>query len=143
MADGTRNTDLSADDSPYVTWDRYKDRATDFDDAYPDKKMVPVVEQLRAAGIVTYQSCQGHKLNDYVRSSGLLWLAGTALSDDALTRLARLRTRSDVRVFDSVSREYALEHAPIIALTWEPDRFEDAIIALFRELKLRLVRLWR
>lgn len=125
---------------PYATWDEHKDRASDRADGYPDTRMVPIVERLRAVGIATYQSCQGHVSkvrrsdDSYVFrvQAGHLWLSGRALNDDAMLRLGKLD------VFDSVSREYRREDEPIAILTWPPERFEMAVAATFAELGLSL-----
>lgn len=57
---------------PYATWDHYIKRGlvSDAPDGLPDRAIVPLVESLRAAGFITYQSCTGH----FSQGDGTLWI---------------------------------------------------------------------
>jgi hypothetical protein len=57
---------------PYATWDSAlaDSKASDEPDGWPDLAMIPLVEWLRAAGIVTLQSCAGHLGTD----DGHIWV---------------------------------------------------------------------
>jgi hypothetical protein len=63
---------------PYAAWDANLDKATDEPDGFPDKAIIPYVAALRAARVVTLQSCAGHPGRD-----GHLWFQAD-LSHDAL-----------------------------------------------------------
>lgn len=63
-------------DAAYQCW--LPEQATDQADGLPDTLMVPVVEALRDAGIVTLQSCQGHPGSD----DGCLWFAAETFPTD-------------------------------------------------------------
>lgn len=104
----------------YATWDPAI--ATDEADGLPDRIMVPIVEALRAAGIVTYQSCCGHEptAGYPYTSSGTLWLASTALSDEDLATLAASGH------FEEVARLWGREaDGGMIALSWSPHNFDS------------------
>lgn len=60
---------------PYHSWD--PDEATPESDGKPDAAIVPYVEALRDAGVVTLQSCSGHVHPDGTRTDGVLWIAAT------------------------------------------------------------------
>ena len=55
---------------PYAVWDATVSRATDNPDGLPDRFLVPLITDLRAAGFVTYQSCSGH----FQEGDGTLWI---------------------------------------------------------------------
>lgn len=56
----------------YATWDAAlaAGQVTDDSDGLPDRAIVPLVEHLRTAGVVTLQSCTGHLGSD----DGVLWI---------------------------------------------------------------------
>lgn len=60
---------------PYRTWDDALaiGQITDAPDGLPDRAIVPLIERLRADGIITLQSCAGHP----GESDGVLWIADT------------------------------------------------------------------
>jgi hypothetical protein len=70
---------------PYETWDSAlaNGKASDEPDGWPDLAMIPLVEWLRAAGIVTLQSCSGHPGTD----DGHLWIDATTVPDAAVDGL--------------------------------------------------------
>lgn len=61
----------------YLTWDEAVagGNVTDEPDGLPDRLMVPFIEALRAAGVVTLQSCQGHPGSD----DGCLWVLASSV----------------------------------------------------------------
>ena len=63
---------------PYATWDSAK--ATDEKDGLPDRAIVPLVETLRARGIVTLQSCAGHLGTD----DGCLWVLADSVDRESV-----------------------------------------------------------
>ena len=68
----------------YADWDKAiaEGKVSDVPDEMPDSRIVPLVEELRAAGIVTYMSCSGHEADplDSTARMGYLWIAWEHLS---------------------------------------------------------------
>lgn len=69
----------------YLTWDEAIEAGhiTDDADGWPDTHMVPLVEHLRIRGVVTLQSCQGHRGTD----DGCLWIDPTSVADGSAEAL--------------------------------------------------------
>jgi hypothetical protein len=67
---------------PYATWRPWQ--ATDDPDGLPDRLIVPLVELLRARGVVTLQSCSGHR-RPSPTEKGCWWVDNGVLWVDAAT----------------------------------------------------------
>jgi hypothetical protein len=110
----------------YATWDPRI--ATDDPDGLPDTAIVPLVEDLRRAGITTLQSCAGHiehRDGTEIMHAGCLWLAADAVDQAAMTRLC-------VEPFEDVSRVYwPVERWQVV---WPPRETGRALVLLRRAL---------
>ena len=67
--------------NPYSTWDAAT--PTNEPDGLPDKRIVPLVEYLRSIGVITLQSCIGHK--GY--SDGTLWICADSVDEESIRHL--------------------------------------------------------
>lgn len=70
---------------PYATWN--PSRATDEPDEAPDRRIVPLIEELRAAGIVTFASCSGHPAVEGTARAGYLLMAADSMTDEQASAL--------------------------------------------------------
>lgn len=66
--------------------------ATSVSDGNPDTAIVPYVEALNAAGVVTYQSCSGHVHEDGRKSDGHLWFESDEFDPQAFVDAGDLHT---------------------------------------------------
>lgn len=107
--------DPAAGPDPYATWD--PGRATDEPDGLPDRAIVPLVEHLRALGIVTLQSCAGHQGSD-----GTLWVRADTVDPVAVRWLP-------MRPFDRMQRVVWPEDR--WEFHWRPDHAQQAIDVLY------------
>lgn len=105
---------------PYATWDGVP--ATDMSDGFPDVLMVPLVEDLRAAGFVTFQSCQGHLLPEYghVSRDGGLWIRQAPPCPYSMQPFTRIQ-----HVMHG-------PEGPLIEFWWHPSDQREAILELRR-----------
>ncbi len=103
--------------NPYSTWDAAT--PTDEPDGLPDKKIVPLVEYLRGIGIVTLQSCIGHKNH----SDGTLWVRAESVDEESVRRLFG-------SPFVFIKRAWWPEEQ--WEFDWFPQDAEQAVTALFK-----------
>lgn len=110
------------DDDPYVTWD--PSEATDDPDGLPDRAIVPLVESLRARGIVTLQSCIGHPYRGEGTAGydGTLWVRAETV-DGAHIRHFLLREPLDrVKLVHWPERRWEFG--------WRPEHADAAVAVL-------------
>lgn len=88
---------------PFASWDPAE--ATPHADGKPDVAIVPYVDALRDAGIVTLQSCSGHNEDGILTDGHLVWVADGHLDPDDLASSR----------FHVVRKEYKRYRAP----AWE------------------------
>lgn len=111
---------------PYATW--LPEFATMFTDGKPDVLMVPLVEALRAKGLTTFGSCQGHGTDECVRDHdqrGSICQHPGQLSIDART----LDPVSALRIEGSVFTQIACFTYPRFVWTfrWDAADRDEAI----------------
>lgn len=111
---------------PWATWD--PSLATDEPDGLPDRLMVPLVEELRRLGVVTYQSCQGHP-----GQSGCLWVESSGLTIRGAQELSR------VEGIEQVGLVFGRERVPVWEVVWHPGKTTSVLPLLRAKLVLRKI----
>jgi hypothetical protein len=113
-------------DRNYSTWDDAirQGFVTDQQDGLPDRGIVPLVEELRARGIVTLQSCTGHQGSE----DGCLWVRADTVTEASVYKVTR--SWMYPATFDFVKLTIYPERR--WEFTWRPHRLRVAMKLLAR-----------
>lgn len=118
---------MNAEDA-YATWDDAiaKGNTSDAHDGLPDNRIIPLVEHLRAKGLVTLQSCTGHTPTGpgmFDGTDGHLWVLDEPPFQPVLGDI-------DETLFQQIS--WTVWPVPRLELLWLPAVFDAAAEHLMR-----------